>query len=97
MTPKTKTLLFLISEIDEMTIDNHDLFIRQPIKTTEEKWKLVPAFLETRGLVKQHLDSFNYLINHGLKKIMKANERIDIDQTFFWQYEVIFNVLKMVC
>lgn len=71
-----------------MTVIEDELFLRQPIKSIDEKWKLVPAFLETRGLVKQHLDSFNYLINHGLKKIVRANERIELDQTFFWQYEV---------
>ncbi|OAY68534.1 DNA-directed RNA polymerase III subunit 2, partial [Ananas comosus] len=27
-----------------------------------------------RGLVKQHIDSFNYFINHEMKKIMKAND-----------------------
>ena len=27
----------------------------ESISEVQEKWKLVPAFLETRGLVKQHL------------------------------------------
>jgi len=71
-----------------MTINDHELFLRQEIKSIVEKWKLVPSFLETRGLVKQHLDSFNYLIDFGLKKILKANQRIELDQNFFWQYEV---------
>ena len=56
-------------------MQNEDLFLRQPIKEIEEKWKLVPAFLQTRGLVKQHTDSFNYLINQGLHKILKANAK----------------------
>lgn len=29
-----------------------------------------------RGLVKQHLDSFNYFVNTGIKKIVRANDRI---------------------
>ena len=29
----------------------------------QEKWKLLPAFLKVKGLVKQHIDSFNYFIN----------------------------------
>ena len=29
-----------------------ELFLRQPVKELEDKWKLVPAFLKTRGLVK---------------------------------------------
>ena len=68
----------------KMTINN----LSENVKSLEEKWKLVPAFLESRGLVKQHLDSFNYLVNHGLKKILKANEKIEVDQNLKWQYEV---------
>ena len=30
-----------------------------------------------RGLVKQHLDSFNYFVNIGIKKIVRANDRIE--------------------
>ena len=68
----------------KMTINN----LSENVKSLEEKWKLVPAFLESRGLVKQHLDSFNYLVTHGLKKILKANEKIEVDQNLKWQYEV---------
>ena len=71
-------------------IRDEDLFLRQPIKDIEDKWHLVPAFLKTRGLVKQHTDSFNYLINTGLQKILKANERHEVDQNFYWQYENIY-------
>lgn len=34
--------------------ETDELFLRQPVKELEEKWKLVPAFLKTRGLVKEH-------------------------------------------
>ena len=44
--------------------DFHELYneakMSQPIKKIEDKWKLVPSFLRLRGLVKQHIDSFNY-------------------------------------
>ena len=33
------------------------------ISSLKEKWKLVPAFIRLRGLVKQHIDSFNHFIN----------------------------------
>lgn len=33
----------------------------------QEKWKLLPAFLKVKGLVKQHTDSFNYFVNVGIK------------------------------
>ena len=45
----------------------------KPIKEVSEKWKLVPAFLRLRGLVKQHIDSFNFFINHEIKKIVMVN------------------------
>lgn len=63
-----------------------------PIKTVEEKWKLLPAFLKVKGLVKQHIDSFNYFINVEIKNIMKANEKItcDADPNFYMKYLNIY-------
>ena len=60
--------------------------------TLTEKWKLVPAYLKVKGLVKQHLDSFNYFIDVDLKQIVKANDRVDsdIDPQFFLQYTDIY-------
>ncbi|KAJ8870686.1 hypothetical protein PR048_029710 [Dryococelus australis] len=60
----------------------------EPIKPIEEKWKLVPAFLKVKGLVKQHIDSFNYFINVEIKKIVKANEKVisDADPLFYLKY-----------
>ena len=59
--------------------------LTEPIKRVEDKFQLLPAFLKVRGLVKQHIDSFNYLINHEIKKIVKANEKVtcDTDPNFF--------------
>lgn len=56
-----------------------------PIKQVQQKYELLPAFLRVRGLVKQHIDSFNYFINHEIKKIVKANEKVtsDTDPNFF--------------
>ncbi|KAI9563545.1 hypothetical protein GHT06_011008 [Daphnia sinensis] len=60
----------------------------EPIKAVEEKWKLVPAFLKNKGLVKQHIDSYNYFINVDIKKIVQANEKVvsHADQTFYLKY-----------
>lgn len=57
-------------------------------KHIEDKWKLVPAFLKGKGLVKQHIDSFNYFINVEIKKIVKANEKVlsDADSLFYVKY-----------
>jgi DNA-directed RNA polymerase III subunit RPC2 len=59
--------------------------LTQPIKSVQDKFQLLPAFLQVRGLVKQHIDSFNYFINHEIKKIVKANEKVtcDTDPNFF--------------
>ena len=37
-------------ELDELT---------KPIKAIEEKWKLLPHFLRMRGVMRQHIDSFD--------------------------------------
>ncbi|KAH8345506.1 hypothetical protein KR084_006687 [Drosophila pseudotakahashii] len=59
-----------------------------PIKPLAEKWKLVPAFLQVKGLVKQHIDSFNHFINVDIKKIVKANELVTsgADPLFYLKY-----------
>ena len=60
----------------------------EPINTVEEKWKLLPAFLKVKGLVKQHIHSFNYFINVEIKKIVKANELVttEADPSFYLKY-----------
>ena len=82
--------------------------VAAPIKTLHDKWKLLPAFLKVRGLVKQHIDSFNYFISAEIKKIIKANEIVtsDADPSFYLKYlsisvgrpdvEEAFNVSKPV-
>ena len=51
------------------------------LQAVADKYDLLPAFLKTRGLVKQHIDSFNYFINHEIKKIVRAkgNEKLTLD------------------
>lgn len=58
------------------------------IDTAEDKWNLLPAFLKVKGLVKQHLDSYNYFVDVDLKKIIKANELVlsDVDPDFYLKY-----------
>lgn len=73
---------------DDSLWTNDSYIARKPIKALEEKWKLVPAFLEIKGLVKQHIDSFNYFINVDIKKIVEANSKVtsDADPSFYLQY-----------
>ncbi|CAN6247572.1 unnamed protein product [Urochloa humidicola] len=48
-----------------------------PVANPVDKFALLPAFLKVRGLVKEHIDSFNYFIIRGIKKIVEANNRIE--------------------
>ncbi|KAF2257541.1 DNA-directed rna polymeras-like protein III subunit [Lojkania enalia] len=59
-----------------------------PINTAEDKWNLLPAFLKVKGLVKQHIDSYNYFVDVGLRKIIQANRvvRSDFDPKFQLTY-----------
>lgn len=61
------------------------------IDTATDKWNLLPAFLKVKGLVKQHLDSFNYFVDVDIKKIIKANEKVvsDVDPQFYLLYKDI--------
>jgi DNA-directed RNA polymerase III subunit RPC2 len=59
--------------------------LTDPINTARDKWNLLPAFLKVKGLVKQHIDSYNYFIEVQLKKIVEASSTIyvDADASFF--------------
>lgn len=52
----------------------------------------MPAFLKVKGLVKQHIDSYNHFIEVELKKIVRANQTVlsDIDPKFFLTYTNIY-------
>eukprot|EP00854_Cymbomonas_tetramitiformis_P015153 gene15153-17925_t len=64
--------------------------LTRPIKTVKDKYELLPAFLKMRGLVRQHIDSFNYLVNEEMKKIIhaKSNEKVqcDSDPNFYLKF-----------
>ncbi|KAK8220706.1 DNA-directed rna polymerase-like protein III subunit [Phyllosticta capitalensis] len=66
----------------------HGKSLTDPINTAEDKWNLLPAFLKVKGLVKQHIDSFDYFVDVQLKEILRANQYVysDVDDKFFWRY-----------
>ena len=68
--------------------------LAKPIKKVEEKWKLLPHFLRMRGLMKQHIDSFNHFINSDMKQIVAAKSNCEIrsenEPKFFLQYTDIY-------
>ncbi|KAL2895571.1 DNA-directed RNA polymerase III subunit 2, partial [Bienertia sinuspersici] len=51
-------------------------FLSAPIKSAVDKFQLIPEFLKMRGLVKEHIDSYNYFINTGMRKIVRVNSEI---------------------
>ena len=48
----------------------------------------MPAFLAVKGLVKQHINSFNYLVDQDIKNIVLANQKITsiADPMFYLKY-----------
>jgi DNA-directed RNA polymerase beta subunit len=59
----------------------------------------LPAFLKTRGLVKVHIDSFNYFVNVEIDKLMQANKIVkpQQDPNFFMEYVKLQNSEKNLC
>jgi DNA-directed RNA polymerase III subunit RPC2 len=59
-----------------------------PGLTYQDKWELLPAFLQVKGLVKQHLDSYDYFVNVDIKAILAANAYVvsDVDPQYFVKY-----------
>ncbi|KAL6180403.1 hypothetical protein ACLB2K_047066 [Fragaria x ananassa] len=51
-------------------------FLAAPIKSATDKFALLPELLKVRGVVREHLDSFNYFVITGIKRIVRANDRI---------------------
>jgi len=65
-----------------------DIFVTKSLYMSQEKWLLLPEFLKVKGLVKQHIDSFNYFINVDIKKIVQANKKVlsDADPNWYLEY-----------
>mmetsp|Transcript_6488 Transcript_6488/g.15811 ORF Transcript_6488/g.15811 Transcript_6488/m.15811 type:complete len:1189 (-) Transcript_6488:33-3599(-) len=62
--------------------------------TMEDKWRLVDLFLQYKGLVTQHIESYNHFINVTMKEIVMAPTnreiRSDADPKWFMRYENIY-------
>jgi DNA-directed RNA polymerase III subunit RPC2 len=69
--------------------------VNKTIKKVEDKWKLVPAFLRLRGLVKQHIDSFNYFLNVDMKQMVQENNLILSDNPGFKDYYFKFTAINV--
>ncbi|KAI1066055.1 DNA-directed RNA polymerase III complex subunit Rpc2 [Fusarium irregulare] len=62
--------------------------LTDPISTKEDKFQLLPAFLKVKGLVKQHIDSYNFFVEQEIKDIVRANRTIrsEVDSNFWLEF-----------
>ena len=53
---------------------------------------LIPYFLQSKGLVRQHIDSFDYFVDVEMKNLIKVNDKIlsDIQQHFYLKFTNIY-------
>lgn len=79
--------------VDELG-KNSELRRRLAAESTDgrirDKSKLLPHFLSMRGLMRQHIDSFDHFLNVEIKQVVaaKSNQEVrsDADANFFLQY-----------
>ncbi|KAF7456979.1 DNA-directed RNA polymerase III RPC2 [Cryptosporidium felis] len=78
---KLKTLSSPVDMVDDLV---------KPVGTMKDKWRLLPYFLKTEGLVKHHIDSYNYFVTTEIQSIVRANAnrviRSDVDPSFFIEF-----------
>lgn len=62
--------------------------LTDPISTKDDKYQLLPAFLKVKGLVKQHIDSYDFFVNHELREIVQANRtvRSEVESNFWVEF-----------
>jgi DNA-directed RNA polymerase III subunit RPC2 len=77
-----------LDDVARPTFSGQPPGLTDPNKSVEDKWLLLPAFLKVKGLVKQHIDSFNYFVDVDLRNIVKANAKVtsDVDPRFWFRY-----------
>jgi len=60
----------------------------RPVKALVDKWSLIPEFIKCRGLLRQHIDSFDQFLEEDMKRIVLApgNNRINMDAEHYLEY-----------
>ena len=61
-----------------------------PISKLEDKWALVPAFLQVRGFMKQHIDSFNYFTDIEMKNIIRSTLNYKVKSNINPNFSLIY-------
>jgi hypothetical protein len=49
-----------------------------PVGSLKDKWRLLPHFLKLRGLMRQHIDSFDHFVTTEMKQIVQVSTRINL-------------------
>lgn len=61
-----------------------------PIGSLRDKWRVLPHFLRLRGLMRQHIDSYDHFVNVELRQIVRSPSacevRSDYDPKFYLRY-----------
>lgn len=63
----------------------------EPVKEVKDKWKLLPHFLKLRGLMRQHIDSFNFFVNKDIKNIVQAASNREVGASLRHRFGVCHN------
>ena len=48
----------------------------RPVKNLKDKWLLIPEYLRVKGLVRQHIESYNHFLTHQIAKIIETNNEV---------------------
>lgn len=61
-----------------------------PIGSLRDKWRVLPHFLQLRGLMRQHIDSYDHFVNVEMRQIVQSPSaceiRSDYDPKFYLRY-----------
>ncbi|KAL3630258.1 DNA-directed RNA polymerase III subunit 2 [Castilleja foliolosa] len=79
----------VFDDLQEKGLEIDKQALAAPVKNAVNKFQLIPEFLKVRGLVKLHLDSFNYFVRTQIKKIVQANALVTskIDPSIYVRYK----------
>lgn len=61
-----------------------------PIGSLKDKWRMLPHFLQLRGVLRQHIDSFNHFVSVELRQIVQSPSNSELrsehDPKFYLKY-----------
>lgn len=87
---KHEKIIFTKNKVDGREYGSIRSPFDAPINSLKDKWRLLPHFLQLRGLMRQHIDSFDHLVSHELKAIVQSESacmiRSDHDPKFYLKY-----------